>query len=279
VESLSIPPVPATSEPTTTTAARAQAASNDQPVAGRVTVTAPAVGPGSSTIDGVVLGPGGAVPGATIEADRIVGDASVGTQATSAADGSWKLAGVLGGRYRLRAWKAPTLALTTPQLLFVADGAGLTVTLTLASFTGPQLSVSVAPDPPQVGQPASLAILVTQPVVGATGVVSSPGVADTAVTLIPGANWALSGPASAPTTANGTVLFTVTCLVPGPGGLTASVAGGPAVGLAVQPCVEPPAPPATTGGSSSTSTTVAGSTSVPASLPGGGRSGRPLPGH
>ena len=52
------------------------------------------------TINGTVLGPGGAVAGATVQADRLVGDQVASTQATTAADGSFTISSVLGGRYR-----------------------------------------------------------------------------------------------------------------------------------------------------------------------------------
>ena len=37
--------------------------------------------------------------------------------ATSQPDGRWTIPGILGGRYRLRAWRAPDMALTVPQIL------------------------------------------------------------------------------------------------------------------------------------------------------------------
>ena len=90
-------------------------------VPGATTSTVPRIGPGAATLNGTVIGPEGPVGGATVEADRLVGDQVAATQTTTAADGSWSISSILGGRYRIRAWQQPSLAVTTPQILFLGE--------------------------------------------------------------------------------------------------------------------------------------------------------------
>lgn len=64
-------------------------------VSGATTTTVPAIGPGGASIVGTVLGPNGAVGGATVEADRLVGDRVATTTVTTAADGSFLIGSIL----------------------------------------------------------------------------------------------------------------------------------------------------------------------------------------
>src|SRR5437899_6439356 len=75
-------------------------------VGGTTTTEAPRVGPGPATIVGRVDGPDGPVPGAIVELDRWTGDRFASVQVPTAADGTWNVQHVLGGRYRVRAWLA-----------------------------------------------------------------------------------------------------------------------------------------------------------------------------
>ena len=83
------------------------------PVAGRAVVHV-LISPGSATLKGTVSGPDGPVAGADVHVERIVngsiGTADVGSQA----DGTWTLAGIEGGLYRVRAWRVPDFTLTRP---------------------------------------------------------------------------------------------------------------------------------------------------------------------
>ncbi len=238
------------------------------PVPGATTTTLPAVGPGAATLNGSVFGPSGPVGGATVEADRVVGDQVASARATTAADGSWRIAGILGGVYRLRAWHAPNLDVTTPQVLFLGDSQDLTVSLELTSFPGPNVGAAVAPAAPYVGRPANLLVQITNPTIGADGILSYQPVVGGRVQLTAGSGWSVSGPNPATTDAAGNAVFQVQCRVPGSSPLIATVgAKGTPVALQVPPCAPPPAPttpttapcPSTTTAppAKSTSTTVA----------------------
>jgi Carboxypeptidase regulatory-like domain len=239
---------------------------NQSPVAGVTTTTLPAVGPGAATLNGSVFGPSGPVGGATVEADRVVGEQVASARATTSADGSWRIAGILGGVYRVRAWQAPNLDVTTPQVLFLGGSQDLTVSLELTSFPGPNVGAAMAPAAPYVGQPANLLVQITVPTIGADGVLSYQPVAGQPVQLTPGAGWSVSSPNPATSNAAGDAVFRVQCLVAGSSPLIATVgAKGTPVPLQVPPCSPAPTPTTTapcpstttTPPSSATSTTVA----------------------
>ena len=83
-------------------------------VAGRTTTTL-AVGPGGATLPGRSSGPAGPVGGADIHIERLVGDRVAAADVIAKADGTLDACPAsLGGRYRVRAWRAPDLALTDP---------------------------------------------------------------------------------------------------------------------------------------------------------------------
>ncbi|MGH9054698.1 MAG: carboxypeptidase-like regulatory domain-containing protein [Acidimicrobiales bacterium] len=213
-------------------------------VAGVTTTTAPPIGPGAATLNGTVFAPSGPVAGATVRADRLVGDASASTETTTAADGSWAITGILGGRYRVRAWLAPNLAATTPLIFFLGASDTHTMNIELTSFTGTDVASAVAPSPPTQGEPANLVVQVTNPTVGSDGVVRDTPVVGAGVTLDAGAGWAVSSANPAPTDVAGRVLFQVSCLQDGDDPLSVSVGAGVPVALQVPPCGAPP-PPAT----------------------------------
>ncbi len=214
-----------------------------QGVTGVTTTTVPVIGPGRASLNGTVFGPNGPVAGATVEADRVVGSHVSSTRTATAADGSWTIGGVLGGRYRVRAWQSPSLDLTTPQLLFLGATQGLTVSLELSSYTGPTVTASISPTSPQVGQLTNLVVEATDPTVGTDGVLRfKPDVGDTVA--ITGPDWQVLSPNLQTTDVNGEVLFQVSCQVAGPDPLGAAVGSASVVPLQVPPCVSPP-PPAT----------------------------------
>lgn len=223
------------------------AATAENPVGGTTTTTAPAIGPGPATINGTVLGPSGPVGGAVVQADRLVGDAVASTRTTTAADGSWSLRNVLGGRYRIRAWRSPDLDVTTPQILFLTASQPQSISLQLTAYPSPQVSAAVNPDFPVQGQPVSLVVQVMDPTVDADGVLVYHPVAGTPVTLVDGPGWQVAGANPAVTDGGGRALFTVSCTTAGPDPLSAQPAGAAVVALQMPQCTAPPPDTSLTG--------------------------------
>jgi hypothetical protein len=205
-------------------------------VPGATSTAPPAIGPGGATLDGTVLGPNGPVAGATVEVDRLVGSQAAVTETTTAADGSWRVGSVLGGRFRVRAWQAPSLAEVTPQILFVGATQDETVTLQLTTFTGPDVTSSFAPDDPIVGEIDNLVVQVTNPTVGSDGVVRNLPVVGVSVTLTNGPQWVVYNGNPQPTASDGQVLFQVSCQAVGSPSMSTTVGNGAPETLQLPTC-------------------------------------------
>jgi hypothetical protein len=199
------------------------------------------------------------VANATVEADRFVGSQVATTQTTTAADGSFSFTGILGGRWRIRAWQAPQLDLTTPDIFFLGGTQSQTLTLTLSSFTTAVISAAVSPSPPVDSQPANLVVRVESATVTAAGIVTYVPVAGAGVALSAGSGWQVTSPNPATTDSSGDAGFQLVCSVATPPSVTASVTGVGSQALNLPDCVTPPPPPPPT--TPTTPTTVAPSTS------------------
>ena len=262
-----VPPLPA--PPTTTRSASATTLPDTSgvslpAVAGATTTTLPPLGPGHATLTGKVTGPTGPVPQATVEADRVTSTGvAVGT-ATTAADGTWVLGNVLGGVYRVRAWRAPDMAQTQPTVLFVGDTDKPQLQLQVQQYGGTQLQWSIAPDPPVVNQPAQLVIqLTTTAVDPSSGVVRGSPVAGASLQLTGSSNWVAQNGDMNITGPGGQAVWQLVCLASGSQPLQVQVNGQAAYPVGGLPdCVEPPPSTTTTSTSPSSTTSSRGPTTT-----------------
>ncbi|MHB1911650.1 MAG: hypothetical protein ACYCTI_06300, partial [Acidimicrobiales bacterium] len=184
---------------------------------------------------------------------------------TTAADGSWSLTGILGGAYILRAWRAPDLAITQPISIFLAQGETRPVQMQMQQYSGMVVSSSMAPDPPLVGQPSNLVVLVTNTTVDANGVVRSVPVPGAEVELTGSGAWQVNTANPTTTDNNGQASWQLTCTASGSQALSVTVNSATTETLAsVGSCQLPPTTTTTTtrtttttggSGSSTTSTT------------------------
>ena len=263
-----IPPLPA--PPTTMTTSPATTLPDLtgvelSQVPGRTTTTAPAIAPGQAGMSGTVQGPQGPVPGAAVEVDRVTDAGTVGLVTTTAADGTWTMANILGGRYRVRAWLAPNLSMTQPVELFLGSAETRQVQLQLQTFGGTQARSDIAPRPPVVGQLSNLVVQVTTTAVDPkSGIVVSQPVAGAQILLAGSGSWGVDGDNPAITDGGGRATWTLVCQQAGPQPLTVQV-GTDTLALDVPACVEPPPTTTTTTpspSSSSTTSTSAGRTTT-----------------
>lgn len=248
VEALPPPPATRPLESTTTTAPTDYAAVPLAGVAGRTRTTV-TMGPGQAQLSGTVTGPEGPVPGAVVHAERLVGDAAAAADVVTGPDGRWVLGSVLGGRYRVRAWRVPDLALLQPEVFFVAATEARVVNLAVRPFRATLAASAIAPDPPTVGQPANFAFRATQRVVDDQGTVRTAPLARVPAQLVASGQWRIVTPNPGVTDATGAVEWGVVCLAPGSQPLSVAVAGSE-LPLTAPSCLAPPPPPAppTTGG-------------------------------
>lgn len=208
----------------------------------------PEIEGGDATLTGTVLGPGGPVDGATVRVERLVGDTVTGVNAETLPGGRWQLIGIRGGRYRVRAWKAPDLAQLQPEVFFLGATDARELPLMVASFGQAGLVGVVEPSPPLVGQPANVLVQVTSATVSADGLVRSTPRSGVAVQLAVTGALALQAPPLQTTDANGAAAWKVQCTQASPFTATAAIAGVPTA-LALPPCAVAPTPStATTGG-------------------------------
>jgi len=233
-----LPPPPSTQATTTTVVAPDLSQTVLPSVRGATTTTTVALGPGPATVSGTVSGPGGPVPGATVRIERFVGDEVASAEVLST-DGTWSLPSVAGGRYRVRAWRAPDLAQVEPTLVFVDARRAAPVELTVSTFSGPFPSPALAPNPPVVGAPANLVVLVAQRSVDSTGVVRAVPMPGTQVTLAGSGGWQVRSINPTVTDATGNGRWELTCRAGGAQSLSITINGVETFPLTLPPCVEP----------------------------------------
>src|SRR5205807_2321830 len=121
-------------------------------VSGRTTSTTVPFGPGQATLNGNVSGPDGVEPNAVVHIERLVGSAVGTMDIPTNPDGTWSVPNVLGGRYRVRAWRAPDLALTEPAVFFLGATDSKQVALPLTKYDGRSAMAAIAPRPAVIGQ-------------------------------------------------------------------------------------------------------------------------------
>ena len=243
-------PLPSFDVPSTTTTSLVDFSSAQLgTVAGHPSIKV-TLGPGQATLNGTVTGPDGPVPGATVHVERIVDGFVASTDIATQADGTWTLPNLLGGEFRIRAWLAPELSITTPALLFLAVTDTKRVDLVLSRFSGTQVAASVAPNPPIIGEPATIVVEVTTSVVGSDGVVRANPTPGASVQIFGTGEWSVVGSPTLTTNSAGLAQWQATCTGLGPQPLSVVVNSGDVVQLNLPPCA--PVPTTTTAAPSST---------------------------
>lgn len=233
--------------------------------AGRTTTTTAVMGPGGATVRGRVVGPDGEpIVGASVRVERLAGDGVARADLVSGEDGAWSLPDVLGGRYRIRAWRAPDLAMVEPSFVFAGYNENAPVEQRVERFLGTHAVPAVAPSPPVVGQPANLVVQVSARGVDAEGVVRTDPVAGVPVEVA-GSGWSVLPPATTVTDGAGEGRWTVVCRQAGVQPLRLVVNGVEPFEVALPACVDPaPSEVATAEGTpgATTTTTRAGATTT-----------------
>ena len=231
-----LPPPPSTAPSRSTTTTPDFTGISLPAVSGRTTIPGVAVGPGHASLSGSVGGPNGPTGGATVEVQRLVGDATATARVGAGPDGRWSLPGVLGGRYRVGAWRVPDQTLASPAIFFLGGSENRTVTLTLQSFSGPVVTAAVAPNPPLVSQPANLVVDVSNRAVDANGIGRSNPTAGARVQLAGAGTWQLTSPNPTTTDGGGQASWQLTCQASGSQPLGVTVNGGAPLPLNLPDC-------------------------------------------
>ncbi|MGH9034228.1 MAG: carboxypeptidase-like regulatory domain-containing protein [Acidimicrobiia bacterium] len=255
-------PAPAPSSTTTTTTVVDFSEVALAPIApGKAPPVTRPPGPGKASIAGKVVDDAGApVPQALVRATYFFDpDKPEVIEALSGVDGTFRFEKLYGGRWRIRAWLAPVLATLEQPAFFLGATEQKVVDLKVKAVPDLDVTSKMAPDPPLVGWPAELAVLVVGQTVDPEGKVVRTPQGATEVTLAVSGHWSLGGAsATKATDDDGTARWTMSCDEEGVHEAKLTVAGRE-FPVTLPSCLSPAstttAPTTTTGPSSSTSST------------------------
>ena len=232
-----LPKVPDFTPASTTTTDLDYSNVNLKSVPGKSPSTSVVVQPGQATLNGTVIGDEGLIAGAKINIERIVNGQIGQVVLLSAEDGSWRLPMVQGGRYRIRAWRAPDLAQTTAAAVFLGQTETKTLELKVRSIGGTSVTASFAPKVPRTDRDTNLVVRVAQKTVDDDGIVRAAAIPGVQVSLLT-SGWTVR--TSNPTFTDGSGLadWTLRCREAGENRIAVTI-GSTTTPLDVNECVDP----------------------------------------
>ena len=166
---------------------------------------------GDLVMGGSVRGPEGPVAGATVLLERFVGDQSASLEVRTNGRGRWVAIDVHGGRYRIRAWRAPDLAMAASSVQFIAADAEVDLGLTVGAYDGADVTAAVDDDDPVVGATATVTALATRQQVDGRGIITTAPAAGRDAHLVAVGPWALQGAPTAVVDDAGRVAWDLAC--------------------------------------------------------------------
>lgn len=126
---------------------------------------------GTSVLSGVVVGPDGIIPAATVEIQRHTSHGIGTMRVVTDETGTWSVASLPGGRYRVRAWVPGLLTSGGSEVRYVTAGQSADYNFTLwAVDPAPGLEF-VHGGPIYEGQPGEVAVAISRRSIDETGVV------------------------------------------------------------------------------------------------------------
>jgi len=171
--------------------------------------------PGKASISGRVIDDAGApVAGAVVRASYYLDPSNPErVEALTLADGTFAFEALYGGSWRIRAWQEPELATLEAQAFFLAAAEKKTLDLKVKRVPAVEVTSQMAPNPPLVGFPAQLAVLVVSQVVNADGIVDRQRLVGEELTLFVTGRWSLQPGSDNPvrTDSEGTARWNMIC--------------------------------------------------------------------
>jgi hypothetical protein len=225
---------------------------------------------GESVIAGKVFDSSGQpVPQAMIRATYYAdSDHPEIVEVLSGDDGGYRLEQLLGGRWRIRAWKAPDLATLEVPTFFLAAKENKGLDLKVKTVDDLTVTSRMAPDPPFMGSPAELAVLVLSQTVSQEGALSRSPATAAPVSLDLASAWSLQTDNAQTTNERGTARWTMVCSEEGDQPVSVVVFGR-TFPLTVPSCLDPAStttsttlPPPSTSSTAPTSSTAKGSSTT-----------------
>lgn len=208
---------------------------------------------GMSLTGSVVDEEGEPIAGATIRLERVVGDLVQPAEVRANNEGRFEARGLIGGRYRVRAFRQPDKAMLQAAAFFLEDGIEHDVEIPVETLSGIRATVVTAPSVVRVGDQADVWIRISRATVDAQGVVATTPQAGVRVALPSDARWEYTPGAvvgddgrreavDSVTNATGDVLWTPTCRQAGESSAVARVRQIVRQSGATQPGTPPPPP-------------------------------------
>lgn len=236
--------VTSTTEPPTTTAPQETTTTFSivtVPGTERTTTTlATGFGPGGARISGRVVGPSGPVEGARVRVERGVGTSMSAQDLISGPGGSFSLPSILGGRYQVRAWKAPDLAQLEAETFFLAANDSRELELRVERFGSLNVRVSADGDPLPAVEPFNVSVLVYSASITPAGELLASPIPGPQVIITTGERLAHVGADRSIADSSGVATFRMRCL--SGGGTTGEVfVSGGRFPLGLPACSGPPA--------------------------------------
>ena len=203
------------------------------------------IGPGEASLVGTVSGPAGPVDGATVRVERLVGKAVATTDVTTTGGGAWQLVSILGGSYRVRAFKSPDFVQSPVESFFLAANERRNLDFKLRAAGVERITAAVSPNPPRVDQGATLTITIGTERVddqGRPSIAPRPGVV---MTLGGGPGFVVESVPQVLTDSSGAASWRIRCTIEGANTVSLTIANG-ITQARIPSCTAAPAPAPTT---------------------------------
>ena len=185
---------------------------------------------------------GGPVAGATVRLERVTILTEQRMQTSTNDDGYWQVRSLSGGRYRIRAWRQPDLAVAEPGAVFVENGGTANVDLSLEQPARFDLRLADAPALPRFGEGSDFTVRVTSGSVDENGQVAPLPLEGVTIGFPSTERWVNTGSDEGSTDADGRATWTAECAALGAESVTVT-AERP---RSLDPPPEPNAPPTST---------------------------------
>ncbi|MEM7275396.1 MAG: carboxypeptidase-like regulatory domain-containing protein [Actinomycetota bacterium] len=197
---------------------------------------------GRAALSGTVAGPDGPIAEAIVAVERHTAAGTATRRLTTDEDGTWRTTGLVGGRYRVRAWVPAALTMGTSAVLFLADDGRETFDFELWGIDPEPFLDFVHSGELYHESPGTVAAVVSRRIIDDDGVVVTVPVTGAPVTIQVTPQLAVLSATSQVTGEDGAARFAVVCPPPGATPADGLVVGAAQVGPDA-PAIVAPADP------------------------------------
>lgn len=202
---------------------------------------------GDVNLSGVVTGPDGPVEGASVEIQRHTADGVAQRTVSTDENGAWEATGLVGGRYRVRAWLSGVLAMGASEVAFLTEDDSRQYEFELWGIDpSPELEL-VTNEALYLNIPTTMAVVYTRPVIDDRGVVVATPVPAQPIVVSASQAVTIFSDSTDITGVDGVARFAIVCTqLSGEGAFNTGVviarAGELVQTFPMPPCVLPPEP-------------------------------------